>query len=193
MQELLHKYLPFSQHDIIIKKTDITKELKENCDENQLILQLARLYVTSPERIILLLSTKSITKTCQDVSDVLQQINQTVSDCIPLPQDNLYMKLFNGLDYFNSYVCLYNPNTRSNHLTNYHECLTELREDLYDCEGPPDWFEKSNEAVVCQYYNEIINCNYIKAAMLCGLKPALMLRTFSDEIMKKIVTFVVCV
>ncbi|KNC22491.1 hypothetical protein FF38_07231, partial [Lucilia cuprina] len=212
MQEFFQEYLPFSQkEESIIKKTVFTKELKEVCDEKKLILQLARLYIISPERIILLLTRKSLNKECLKVADVLQHINSTISVSIPLPVDNLYMKLYNSLDYYNSYVCLYNPNTRGNleflckirnlkssklsimyhdlsDLINYHECLTELHEDLLDCEGPPDWFEKTNEAIVCQYYNEIINCHYIKAALLCGLKPALMLRTFSNEIMKRIVT-----
>ena len=30
------------------------------------------------------------------------------------------------------------------------ECISELHEDLLECEGPPDWFEKSNKEVVCE-------------------------------------------
>lgn len=89
-------------------------ELKEVCDENLLILQLARLYATSPERIILLLATNSISKTCLEVSKVLEQINHTVSECAPLPSENLYIKLYNGLDYYNSYICLHNLNSKDN-------------------------------------------------------------------------------
>lgn len=187
MHNFLEHYFRFPKDQIIDKKSINSKELKDNCDENQLLLQLARLYVTSPERIISLLSSKSLKSTCQEISDVLQHINATLSDSIPLPKENLYMKLNSGLDYFNSFICLYNPSSRGSHLTRHLECIQELHDDLIECEGPPDWFEKSNAAVVCQYYNDIINCNYVKAAMLCGLKPALMLRTFSDEIMKKVV------
>lgn len=35
-------------------------------------------------------------------------------------------------------------------LIDYHDCLQQLREDLIDCEGPPDWFEKTNKNIVCQ-------------------------------------------
>ena len=71
-----------------------------------MILQLARLYITSPERIVLLLTSTSLRNTCERVSDVLIIINKTLSECIPLAKDNLYMRLTSGLDYFNTQICL---------------------------------------------------------------------------------------
>ncbi|KAL9903531.1 uncharacterized protein LOC119637953 [Glossina fuscipes] len=170
-------------------KLKSVKEVKEHCDENQLLLQLARLYVTSPEGIVLLLSTKSLRSTCKEVSGVLTHINDTLGNSEPPPPDNLYMKLYLALDYFNHFICYYNGKPKTKHITDYHDCFRELREDIVECEGPPDWFEKSNEAVVCQYLNDIINCNYVKSALLCGLKSAIMLRNFSAEIMKRVVPF----
>ncbi|KAM7358185.1 uncharacterized protein ACRADG_003241 [Cochliomyia hominivorax] len=187
LPEFLQKFVIFPGKLNTVKKSIPLKELKDNCDEQEIVLQLSRLYVISPERIILLLTQDSIKETCQDIDDILQHINLTITESKPLPVDNLYMKLYSGLVYYNSYACLYNKNIKSQHLHNYHECLIELREDLLDCEGPPDWFEKSNETIVCQYFNDIINCNYIKTALLCGLKPARMLRSFSYKIMNKIV------
>lgn len=72
-------------------------------------------------------------------------------------------------------------------LIDYHDCIQQLREDLIECEGPADWFEKTNKNIVCQYLNDILNCNYIKAAMLCSVKPAQMLRNFSYDILKTVV------
>lgn len=96
-----------------VQKRLIEKDVKGNCNENQLILQLARLYATSPERIISLLCTDSVNRTCLEVSDVLERINHTLSDCKPLQKDNLYLKLNNGLDYLNSYLCRSNANSKS--------------------------------------------------------------------------------
>ncbi|TMW51494.1 hypothetical protein DOY81_003399 [Sarcophaga bullata] len=165
------------------------QELKAACDEKQLILQLARLYVTSPERIVLLLTSISLRNTCERVSDILHNINQTLTECVPLAHDNLYMRLTCGLDYFNTQICLNTMHSDKSFLRIQRECISELHEDLLECEGPPDWFEKSNKEVVCEYYQDIINCNYIKAAMLCGLKPAVMLRTFTSEVINRILTF----
>lgn len=75
-------------------------------------MQLARLYVISPERIVLLLTKHSVTETCHEVADVIKHINNTIEDSMPLPPDNLYMKLYNGLSYYNSYTCLYNQNRK---------------------------------------------------------------------------------
>lgn len=32
----------------------------------------------------------------------------------------------------------------------HYACLKGLREELIDCEGPADWYEKTNQQTVCQ-------------------------------------------
>ncbi|XP_059224481.1 uncharacterized protein LOC106087352 [Stomoxys calcitrans] len=165
------------------------KELIELCDENKLLLQFARLNIISPERIILLLAIRPLHETCQDISDVLNNMNETFPQNQSMPQGNLYMKLYKGLNYFNKEICRADKRIQENHLLNYQDCWPELPNYLIECEGPPDWFEKSNKDVVCQYFHDIVNCYYIKAAMMCGPKPALQLRTFSSAVMKEVVGF----
>lgn len=84
---------------------DLNRAVKLPCDENRLVYQLARLYIVSPERIILLLTDKSLRTTCRDVGYTLHNINNTLVDCLPLPQNNLYKKLYDGLIYFNNHIC----------------------------------------------------------------------------------------
>lgn len=93
-----------------------------------MVLQLARLRVISPERIVLLITKHSIAETCQEVTDVVNHINYTLEHSIPLPQDNLYMKLYNSLNYYNSYTCFYNQNLRTQRKFNFSGTELELKE-----------------------------------------------------------------
>lgn len=86
--------------------------LKQPCDENRLIYQLSCLYIVSPERIILLLTEGSLDTTCQGIGSVIQNINATLVDCLPMPPSNLYKKLYNALLYFNNHVCQTSASTR---------------------------------------------------------------------------------
>ncbi|XP_061400945.1 uncharacterized protein LOC133336683 [Musca vetustissima] len=162
-------------------------QLIGHCDENKLLQQFARLNIMSPEGIVQLVTEKPMLNTCNAVADVLIKINKIITKSKLSAKENLYVKLYNGLRYFDESICQQRFSAEEKHLTNYQDCLQELHEDLIECEGPPDWFEKTNEDVVCQYYNDIINCHYTKAAMLCGLKPAKLFRSFSMGIMHEVV------
>ncbi|XP_028895394.1 uncharacterized protein LOC105211087 isoform X2 [Zeugodacus cucurbitae] len=152
----------------------------EMCDEMQVMLHLACIRATSPERILLLLTREPLSKVCAKTSNVVQHINETLTDCVPLPTTNLYMRLYRAVIFFYGQMC--GPaDTKSKHLEKYHNCITELRDDLIDCEGPADWFEKRSKT----QFTEIINCDYIRAALLCGLKPARLLRSFAAEVINK--------
>ncbi|XP_028895393.1 uncharacterized protein LOC105211087 isoform X1 [Zeugodacus cucurbitae] len=156
----------------------------EMCDEMQVMLHLACIRATSPERILLLLTREPLSKVCAKTSNVVQHINETLTDCVPLPTTNLYMRLYRAVIFFYGQMC--GPaDTKSKHLEKYHNCITELRDDLIDCEGPADWFEKRSKTYVCRQFTEIINCDYIRAALLCGLKPARLLRSFAAEVINK--------
>lgn len=90
-------------------KADKSKEscesAKEVCDENQLMLQLAKLYIISPERIILQLTCSTVTEMCKELKLVLNKLNQQFQTCMPLPKDNLYMKLLAGAHVLNQNIC----------------------------------------------------------------------------------------
>ncbi|XP_019892806.1 uncharacterized protein LOC101895554 [Musca domestica] len=177
-----------SDNCIVKKSIKDNNRIPGHCDENKILQQFARLYITSPERIVHLLTERPLFNTCNQVSDVLTKINKILTRHQAFSVDNLYVKLYNGLKHFDDNICQRSFSAEDKDLTNYQDCIQELHEDLIECEGPPDWFEKTNEAVVCQYLNDIVNCHYIKTAMLCGLKPALLLRTFSIGIMQEVVT-----
>lgn len=81
-------------------------EVKDVCDENQLMLQLAKLYIISPERIILQLTCSTVADMCKELKLVLNKLNQQFQSCSPLPKDNLYMKLLAGAHVLNQKICL---------------------------------------------------------------------------------------
>lgn len=78
---------------------------KEVCDENQLMLQLAKLYIISPERIILQLTSCSVNEMCKELKLLLNKLNHQFQSCTPLPKENLYMKLLAGAHILEKKVC----------------------------------------------------------------------------------------
>lgn len=152
-----------------------------SCDENQLMLNLANLQITSPERIILQITG---TRKPYDVCDkVLKMINNTLRgqrECHPLEPDNLYVKLFRGLEMFVSAYCRDDQFQRS---FNHHlDCYNELHEEYIDCEGLPDWFENSNKSKLCLVFRDIVECEYTKSAKLCGLSAAHLLYNLTLQV-----------
>ncbi|XP_034488623.1 uncharacterized protein LOC117792551 [Drosophila innubila] len=159
------------------------------CDDNPVVMQLARLYVVSPERIVLLLAQPLLTESCDEIADVLEHIHSATSNCI-LTDDNIYGKLANGLMYYKTEVCDGGSEGSSNKkrcasLNDAHNCLKELRTDMIECEAPADWYEKRNATKVCQTFNDVLDCYYTRGAMLCGLEAAKQLRSFAGDSMKR--------
>ncbi|XP_041631881.1 uncharacterized protein [Drosophila kikkawai] len=155
------------------------------CNDNPVLQQLARLYVVSPERIVLLLSQPSLTDSCAEISDVLDKIKSSMENCVLAP-DNLYGRLADGLRYFRTEVCAGGDGSnwkRCTGLQNSHSCLRELRTDMIECEAPADWYERQNETKVCHIYNDVLDCYYTRAALLCGLDSAKQLRSFAADAM----------
>lgn len=56
-----------------------------------------------------------------------------------------------------------------------------------DCEGPADWYEKTNITTVCKCYIDILNCNYVKTGELCGLELAHYMRHLTIDVFKPII------
>ncbi|XP_030377126.1 uncharacterized protein LOC115626018 [Scaptodrosophila lebanonensis] len=157
------------------------------CDDNPVLLQLARLYIISPERIMLLLAQPSLIDSCSEISDVLSHIRANTANC-RLAEDNIYGKLTDGLDYFKAEVCDGGDSStrkRCAELSDSHNCIRELRTDMIECEAPADWYEKRNATKVCQIFNDVLDCYYTRAAMLCGLSAARQLRSLSADCMKR--------
>ncbi|KAL7739332.1 hypothetical protein ACLKA6_017727 [Drosophila palustris] len=162
------------------------------CDDNPVVMQLARLYVVSPERIVLLLAQPLLTESCDEIADVLQHIHSATSNCV-LADDNIYGKLTNGLMYYKDQVCDGGSGSDSSSsnkkrcasLNDAHNCLKELRTDMIECEAPADWYEKRNATKVCQTFNDVLDCYYTRGAMLCGLEAARQLRSFAGDSMKR--------
>ncbi|KAH8395584.1 hypothetical protein KR222_000984, partial [Zaprionus bogoriensis] len=156
------------------------------CDDNPVVMQLARLYVVSPERIVLLLAQPQLMESCDEIADVLTHIASFTSDCV-LAEDNIYAKLTNGLHYYKSEMCDGGSSNKKRcvGLAEAHSCLKELRTDMIECEAAADWYEKRNHTQVCKTFNDVLDCYYIRAAMLCGLPAAKQLRSFAADSMKK--------
>ncbi|KAH8273685.1 hypothetical protein KR018_008854, partial [Drosophila ironensis] len=157
------------------------------CEDNPMLIQLARVYVVSPERIVLLLTEPSLPDSCEEVEEVLRNIRASTKDCVMTPS-NIYGKLADGLDFFRKEVCepLCDGNRkRSTRLTDAHDCIRELRTDMIECEAPADWYERSNKTKVCHIFNDVLDCYYTRAALLCGVKPAKELRSFAGDCMNQ--------
>lgn len=154
------------------------------CDDNPLVMQLARLYVISPEHIVLLLAQPMLVEACEEISDVLDHISSATSNCI-VAEDNIYGKLAEGLSYYKSEVCDGVNRKRQAQLNEAHNCLKELRTDLIACEGPADWYEKRNATKVCRAFNDVLDCYYTRSAMLCGRDAARLLRSFAGDSMQR--------
>ncbi|XP_017151258.1 uncharacterized protein LOC108161494 [Drosophila miranda] len=156
------------------------------CDDNPVLMQLARLYVVSPERIVLLLAQASLVDSCAEIYDVLGNIHAATSNCVLAP-DNIYAKLSDGLDYFKEVVCATDceasPRKRFAGLLESQNCIREMRTDMIECEAPPDWYETQNKSKLCQIYNDVLDCYYTRAAMLCGIESAKQLRSFAADSM----------
>lgn len=177
---------------------------KECCDENQLMLQLAKLYIISPERIILQLTCSTVTEMCKELKLVLNKLNQQFQTCVPLPKENLYMKLLAGAHVLHEKVCESEDACLREFMVYWYkfskhntivlldvgksqDCLRLLRSDYMDCEGPADWYEKTNETVVCKCYVDILNCNYVKTGELCGLELAHYMRHLTIDVFRPII------
>ncbi|ALC39931.1 CG4891 [Drosophila busckii] len=157
------------------------------CDDNPLVMQLARLYLVSPERIVLLLAQPLMLETCAEINDVLEHIESATSSCV-LTDDNIYGKLRDGLSYYKTEVCDGGGEDGSNRkrctdLNEAHNCIKELRTDMIECEAPADWYEWHNATKVCQNFNDVLDCYYTRTAMLCGLDAAKQLRSFAGDSM----------
>lgn len=155
------------------------------CDDNPVLMQLARLYVVSPERIVLLLAQPSLTESCAEITDVLDNIRNSMRNCVLAP-DNIYGRLADGLSYFQSEVCVGGDGSnrkRCTGLQESHNCLKELRTDMIECEAPADWYERRNASKVCHIFNDVLDCYYTRAALLCGLEVARQLRSFAGDSM----------
>ncbi|EDW54553.1 GM18653 [Drosophila sechellia] len=167
------------------ERVDGSKKTARLCDDNPVLMQLARLYVVSPERIVLLLAQPSLTESCAEISDVLDNIRNSMRNCVLAP-DNIYGRLAEGLSYFQSEVCVGDDSSnrkRCTGLQESHNCLKELRTDMIECEAPADWYERRNASKVCHIFNDVLNCYYTRAALLCGLEVARQLRSFAGDSM----------
>ncbi|XP_044316366.1 uncharacterized protein LOC108046061 [Drosophila rhopaloa] len=155
------------------------------CDDNPVLMQLARLYVVSPERIVLLLAQPSLTDSCAEITDVLGNIHSSMRNCVLAP-DNIYGRLADGLSYFRAEVCEGGDGSnrkRCTGLQESHNCIRELRTDMIECEAPADWYERRNATKVCHIFNDVLDCYYTRAALLCGLEVARQLRSFAGDSM----------
>ncbi|KAH8239008.1 hypothetical protein KR038_011956 [Drosophila bunnanda] len=160
---------------------------KAVCNDNPVLQQLARLYVVSPERIVLLLSQPSLSDSCAEINDVLGKIQSSMQNCVLAP-DNMYGRLADGLRYFRSEVCDGGDGSNRKRcvgLQDSHNCFRELRTDMIECEAPADWYERRNATKVCHIYNDVLDCYYTRAALLCGLESAKELRSFAGDTMRK--------
>ncbi|KAH8353211.1 hypothetical protein KR084_009670 [Drosophila pseudotakahashii] len=162
-----------------------TRDKGRLCDDNPVLMQLARLYVVSPERIVLLLAQPSLTDSCAEITEVLGNIRKSMRNCILAP-DNIYGRLTDGLAYFQTEVCDGGDGSnrkRCTGLQESHNCLRELRTDMIECEAPADWYERRNATKVCHIFNDVLDCYYTRAALLCGIEVAKQLRSFAGDSM----------
>lgn len=70
------------------------------------MLRLANMQITSPERIVLLLTTGGIYDLCKTLKTNMEEVRLEFKHCRPLAADNLYWLLFNGVIRLHDQLCL---------------------------------------------------------------------------------------
>ncbi|XP_055389968.1 uncharacterized protein LOC129618953 [Condylostylus longicornis] len=164
--------------EVAAQNVETNSNKLKNCNENLLLVHLAKFYITSPERIIFLTTVESIDITCEKLSQFIRIIERESQNCIRLNNDNLYSKLYVSVIIYYENFCEIN----SKELQTYNYCLQELRTSYMDCEGPPDWYERSNQTEVCEIFLKLMNCYYVSTTELCGLYVANLMWTSTKDV-----------
>lgn len=111
------------------------------------MLRLAKLKLTSPERILqLLVKSQDLNEMCQVLRSTIYGVQNDYRQCIPLSTDNLFANLFRGVNRLNQLLCgngMPLPDM-------YRSCLQEIRLEYVECEGPADWIERDSVTQLCQ-------------------------------------------
>lgn len=162
---------------------------KNLCDENKLMLNLASMGITSPERILLFVtSTKTPYEVCEKLEHFINTTKIDQMNCVLMDgSNNLYQMLLNGIKALYSDYC---RNEDFYKKFNKHTiCYQELNEEFIDCEGPADWFENSNKTNSCSILNEVLECGFIKTAEICGNDAANLFKCLSSYVIQKSMKF----
>lgn len=115
---------------------------------------------------------------------MISTIDKSCEGCHLLPNNSLYIRLYEGTKKFNSLFCL-NQEFKKKILT-YVTCFNDLREEFIDCEGEGDWYENSNSTSVCDTFKTIIECDYTRTAEECGDEAAFILTCLSKTVFETV-------
>ncbi|KAK2583598.1 hypothetical protein KPH14_009540 [Odynerus spinipes] len=166
-----------------ITHKSLPKKIK--CNEDQILLYLAKLQVINPEDILLIASYKDIDYLCRKIVQTLDSLDNVMQTCIPLPEDHLYMQLIAGLRMFSSKLCVY-TNYQSV-FTKYMKCYQQLHDEYLDCVGPTDWTENMEIHDLCYQFKAISDCYYTLTAVLCGIEAAKVLKEFVVQVITAVI------
>ena len=79
---------------------------KRPCDENKLLLRLANLQITSPEKIVLMITMDNLNELCRTLNTNINEVEHEFENCFPtLEKDNLYLLIYQGMKVLNRKLC----------------------------------------------------------------------------------------
>lgn len=105
--EVVHDVAEFSEQDITAELLSINRTGLPQCDDNRLMLRLAQMQITSPERIVLLLfGAGGLVELCRTIRETIVATTADLRQCAPFETDNLYWLLFNGVGVMFRKLCL---------------------------------------------------------------------------------------
>lgn len=120
------------------------------CNENLLMIRLAKLKLTGPERILqLLVRSQDLNEMCTELRSTMSGVHTDYRQCIPLATDNLFANLFRGIEQMYTLFCGADMALLDS-MDMYHSCMQEIHNEYVECEGPADWIERDNATQLCQ-------------------------------------------
>ena len=133
--------------------------------ENVLLNALGQLEISGPENIMTYVTLESPCKKMKPYLNVFKRYQEDVSD------KSLYVRLFKAVKKFYSIFC--GQDERYQKLfSKWHDQLLRLHEQFIDCDGAPDWYENSNETILCENAKNIVNCYSESLKMEASIKVA---------------------
>ena len=123
----------------------------QRTSENILLNALGQLQISGPENIMAYISMQS---TCATIRPYLKIFERNHKD---LPDSQLFVRLFKAVEKFHLSFC--GNNERYRRIFSMHEVeLTALHEQFVDCEGEPDWYERTNSTTRCAEADNVVKC-----------------------------------
>lgn len=131
-------------------------------EENLLAAILAKELITCPEDVLKFIEKENFG--CKEINRTLNVFRRNYHG--EFSAENAYIRLFRSLRKFHHMLCDKNDKYRIFFMP-FQDDFVRLHEQLEDCKGQLDWYEKNNETA-CSEGQKILDCYYDAIAFEMG-------------------------